>query len=66
MSLTDWRRNTWLTEHQPTAHEIGGLLAVADRDLKDSAVAGLSADSQLALAYNAQTSPQAVVIFGFG
>lgn len=53
MSLSSWRDNGWLVEHKPTAEEIRDLFAVADRDLRDSAVAGLSADTQLALAYNA-------------
>ena len=42
-----------MTKHQATADEIRELLAVADRDLHDSDVAGLSTDTQLGLAYNA-------------
>ena len=53
MSLSDWVTFGWLTMHRATRDEIRALLAVADRDLKDSAVAGLSEDSQLGLAYNA-------------
>ena len=53
MSLSDWHAAGWLVEHKTTAAEIGELFAVAERDLRDSAVAGLSLDSQLGLAYNA-------------
>jgi hypothetical protein len=53
MSLQDWARNGWLTEHQTSAQEIADLLAVADRDLGDCQVKDLSEDWQLAIAYNA-------------
>ena len=53
MPLSDWRRNNWLADHKASAQEIRGLLAVADRDLADAQVEGLSADSRFSLAYNA-------------
>ena len=67
MSLSNWRDNGWLVEHKPTAQEIRDLFAVADRDLKDSAVSGLSTDTQLALAYNAalQVSGAALAAAGY-
>ena len=53
MSLTDWSRNGWLTEHQTSPAEIQDLLGVADRDLKDCSTKALSDDWRLAIAYNA-------------
>lgn len=53
MSLTDWARNGWLVEHRTSPQEIADLLGVADRDLRDGAVRGLSEDWRLAIAYNA-------------
>lgn len=53
MSLTSWRAAGWLVEHRTTPAEMRELFAVAERDLKDSAVAGISSDTQLGLAYNA-------------
>ncbi|MBI4027134.1 MAG: hypothetical protein HY360_19265 [Verrucomicrobia bacterium] len=53
MSLQDWARNGWLTEHKTSLGEIADLLAVADRDLSDCGAQGLSEDWQLAIAYNA-------------
>jgi len=53
MSLSNWRAAGWLVEHKTTREEIRDLFAVAERDLKDSAVAGISPDTQLGLAYNA-------------
>lgn len=53
MSLTNWHAAGWLVEHKTTPEEIRDLFAVAERDLKDSAVSGISSDTQLGLAYNA-------------
>jgi hypothetical protein len=53
MSLRDWLRNTWLTEHETSREEITDLLSVIDRDLHDCQASGLSADWQLNIAYNA-------------
>lgn len=51
--MTDWARNGWLVEHRTSPQEIADLLGVADRDLRDGAVRGLSEDWRLAIAYNA-------------
>jgi hypothetical protein len=53
VSLSDWARNGWLVEHKTSPQEIADLLGVADRDLHDCAVKGLSDDWRLAIAYNA-------------
>ncbi|HVL67894.1 MAG TPA: hypothetical protein VM364_11580 [Vicinamibacterales bacterium] len=54
MSLRDWeQRNKWLVAHRATREEISEIIAVGDRDLTDSRVAGLSADTRLATAYGA-------------
>ncbi|MEN6369415.1 MAG: hypothetical protein ABFD77_06915 [Thermotogota bacterium] len=37
----------------PSAIEIGRLLAIADRDLSQAAIASLHLDTRFALAYNA-------------
>jgi len=53
MSLAEWLNKGWLTNHKANPREIAELLGVADRDLTDSQIRGLSPDSQLSLAYNA-------------
>jgi len=53
VSLQEWLVNGWLRAHKTTRQEIQELLAIADRDLQNCSVAGLSADWQLAIAYNA-------------
>ena len=53
MTLEQWSKNRWLTEHETSPDEITGLMSVIDRDLHDAQVAGLSPDWRLAIAYNA-------------
>jgi len=53
MSLSDWLKAQWLTEHKTSPEEITNLLAVADRDLCDCQATGLSDDGRLAFAYRA-------------
>jgi hypothetical protein len=67
MSLADWQTNGWLTAHQSSAREITDLLGVADRDLNDCQVAGLSPDWRLNIAYNAalQAATAALAAAGY-
>lgn len=54
MTLKDWEeRNKWLVPHRSTKREIADMLAVGDRNLRDSRVEGLSADARLGHAYSA-------------
>jgi hypothetical protein len=65
--LSEWARNGWVVEHQSSRQEIADLFAVADRDLRDCAVKGLSEDWQLAIAYNAalQCATAALAVCGY-
>ena len=67
MSLGDWLRNGWLVEHTTSTGEIGELLAIADRDLADCRVQGLSPEWRLNIAYNAalQASTAALAACGY-
>jgi len=53
MSLKDWLQRGLLTEHETSLYEIRELFALADRDLEDCELPGLSADRRLSIAYNA-------------
>ncbi len=53
VSLQNWEKNNWLVKHKPEAEEIGRLLEIARRDLKDSQIKDISTDWQLNIAYNA-------------
>ena len=53
MSLHDWLKNGWLTEHLTSSEEIKDLFDAVDRDLTDCQLPGLSPDWRLHIAYNA-------------
>ena len=38
MSLRDWLRNSWLTEHATSPEEIAALLALVERDLANAQI----------------------------
>lgn len=66
MGLDEWVSNGWLRRHEPSAQETAELLAVADRDLRDCALVGLSADRQLSIAYNAALQLATVALAATG
>ena len=53
MSLKAWLDKGALRAHTPSKREIGGLLALADRNLADAGIRELSAEGQFQFAYNA-------------
>src|SRR6266849_2655698 len=52
MSLSNWVKAQWLITQKSSRDEIANLLGVADRDLRDCQVQGLSEDARLAIGYN--------------
>ncbi len=67
MSLRAWQTNSWLVEHKSGPEEIAALLAIVERDLANSRVAGLAEDWKLNIAYNAtlQAATAALAAAGF-
>jgi len=65
--LNDWSRAGWLKAHEPSAEEIGDLLALTARDLDDCKVEALSADWRFGIAYNAalQAATAALAAAGY-
>ncbi len=53
MTLELWLQNGWLKRHETTAAEISELLEVAERNLADASVDGLSADARVGFAHAA-------------
>ena len=53
MSLKAWLAKGALQAHKPSTKEIAGLLALADRNLADAGIEGLSAEGRFQFAYNA-------------
>jgi len=44
MTLKQWADNGWLKPHKTSAGEIGNLMAIVERDLKDAVEGSISAD----------------------
>jgi hypothetical protein len=67
MNLADWLRMGWLVEHKTSEREIADLLALVERDLAASRLAGLDADWRLNIAYNAalQAATAALAASGY-
>ena len=62
-----WLEAGWIVRHKSDAKEIAKLLKIADRDLADSQVSGLSTDAKLGHAYHAvlQSAAAALAASGF-
>lgn len=67
MTLENWLKNGWLTEHKPTRQEITDLLAIVDRDLQECQIIGLSPEWRMNIAYNAalQAATAALAACGY-
>jgi hypothetical protein len=52
-SFVDWVKNGLLEAHRSSREEIGNLLGIVERDLRDSAAKDVSNDWRFAIAYNA-------------
>jgi len=67
MSLSDWLARGWLEKHRPDRRETRELLAIADRDISDAQVEGISTDTRLSVACNAalQLAIAALAAAGF-
>jgi hypothetical protein len=67
MSLQDWVRNGWASQHKSTRDEVQRLLVLADRDLASCATKGLATDWRFAIAYNAalQSASAALAAAGY-
>jgi hypothetical protein len=66
MTLKQWADNGWLTSHKTSAEEIGNLLAIVERDLKDASEGCISADWRFGIAYNAALKLCTVLLYAEG
>jgi uncharacterized protein (UPF0332 family) len=53
MTLAQWADNGWLKPHKTGAEEVGNLLAIARRDMRDARKQAISDDWRFGIAYNA-------------
>jgi hypothetical protein len=67
MSLRDWLAARWVSAHESSRDETARLLGVAEQNLRDSGVTGISADLRLSAAYNAalQLATAAIAAEGY-
>ena len=66
MSLERWKENGWLREHETSAKEIFGIMALVQRDLTDAAREEISTDWRFNIAYNAGLQLATVVLYASG
>ena len=67
MSLENWLKNGWLTEHKSSKQEISDLLRIAGRDPLDCQSKEISDDWRFNIAYNAalQSAKAALAASGY-
>ena len=51
MSLQQWVDNAWITEIAPKARDVANLLAIAEREIADGSLEGMSPDGRFDHAY---------------
>ena len=66
MSLQDWLKNRWLTEHTTNAREISEMFDAVNQNLADSNVKGLSPDGRLTSAYGAALRAATIALLAAG
>jgi hypothetical protein len=66
MTLEAWREAGLLVSHEATQEEIADLFAVAETDLRDAAIAGLSPERKLGCAYGAILSAARAALHAAG
>ncbi len=66
MSLKQWSDNGWLRPHRTSRQEIGNLLGIVHRDLKDAQSETLSADWRFGIAYNAALKLCSILLYAAG
>lgn len=66
MSLQQWSDNGWLRRHSSSRQEIGGLLAIVERDLRDAAQEEISSDWRFGIAYNAALKLCTILLYASG
>lgn len=66
MTLEHWIADGSIKVHNPSRSEIANLFAVADRDLRDATIIGLSIDRRFATAYAAALQLATIVLRASG
>ena len=56
MTLEQWLDNSWLTKIKPSAYQVRNLLALAEREMADASLDGISDDGKFDHGYSAVRS----------
>jgi hypothetical protein len=67
MSLKLYLKNSWLKRHETSSAEVKSLLAIANRDIRESQVVGLGPEWRFDISYNSalQSATAALAASGF-
>jgi len=65
MSLKQWADNGWLKPHRTSREEVGKLLDIVERDLRDAG-GDISADWRFGIAYNAALKLCTILLYAEG
>ena len=66
MSLQQWVENAWVKETNPTARGVRDFLAIADREIADASLEGMSPDGRFDHAYEAVRNLCEVMVYASG
>ena len=66
MTLRQWSNNGWLKIHKTSRQEIGNLLGIVERDIKDASQGEISTDWSFGIAYNAALKLCTVLLYAQG
>ena len=66
MGLRDWHENSWLKKVKPTPDGVGNLVGIADREIADASLGGMSDSGRYEHAYNAARSLCEAVLHATG
>ena len=66
MTLKQWESNGWLKKHKTSGEEIGNLLEIVKRDIKDAQEDAISDDWRFGTAYNAALKLCTILLYAEG
>ena len=66
MTLKQWESNGWLKKHKTSGEEIGNLLEIVKRDIKDAQEDAISDDWRFGVAYNAALKLCTILLYAEG
>lgn len=66
MSLQQWLDNSWITRIERSAADVANLMAIAEREIADASLDGISTDGRFSHAYDAVRSLSELALHASG